>query len=203
MNRNKEQTQKRIFEALATLLSQGGFRDIGINAIAREAGCDKVLIYRYFGGLEGLLREFAANEDVLPDISQAPHLRELAATGSYPDLAKAILSHFSRELRKKTMLQEIMRWEMIERNELTDAIADERERQGVTLLDTFGPEMPYDLPAVASILSAGITYLALRSKTADVYNGIDLTSDEGWQRIEDGVNLLIDRTFSVIEEDQP
>ena len=36
----------------------------GINAIARQAGCDKVLIYRYFDNLDGLLQRVADNNDL-------------------------------------------------------------------------------------------------------------------------------------------
>ena len=33
--------------------------------IARTAGVDKVLIYRYFGGLDGLLTKFSETADIL------------------------------------------------------------------------------------------------------------------------------------------
>ncbi len=36
---------------------------MGVNALAREAGFDKVLIYRYFGDLDGVYRAFAAQSD--------------------------------------------------------------------------------------------------------------------------------------------
>ena len=45
---SKDSTIKQIINALAHLLATEGFHAIGINAIAREAGVDKVLIYRYF-----------------------------------------------------------------------------------------------------------------------------------------------------------
>lgn len=75
MPRNRQLTQKRIQEAALALLHREGFEAWGVNRIAREAGIDKVLLYRYFGSLEGLLQKivdetsFWPVPDDLPDHS--------------------------------------------------------------------------------------------------------------------------------------
>ncbi|HRW79035.1 MAG TPA: helix-turn-helix domain-containing protein, partial [Candidatus Sabulitectum sp.] len=53
--RDSEKTREAIMDALERILTREGFTGVGVNALAREAGVDKVLIYRYFGSLEGLL----------------------------------------------------------------------------------------------------------------------------------------------------
>lgn len=50
-----KETEKRLLEAVSKIIEEEGFTQIGINRIAKKAQCDKVLIYRYFGGLDGLL----------------------------------------------------------------------------------------------------------------------------------------------------
>ena len=50
-----KETEKRLLEAVSHIVENDGFTKIGVNRIANQAGCDKVLIYRYFGGLDGLL----------------------------------------------------------------------------------------------------------------------------------------------------
>ena len=47
--------EKRLLIAVSQIIENEGFSKIGVNKIAKQAKCDKVLIYRYFGGLEGLL----------------------------------------------------------------------------------------------------------------------------------------------------
>jgi len=42
--RNREATRARLIESVGNLLAREGFRAVGINAVAREAGVDKVLI---------------------------------------------------------------------------------------------------------------------------------------------------------------
>ena len=55
IKKGRLQTEQKILQALGQVLLEQGFPAVGINAVARQAGCDKVLIYRYFNGLEGLL----------------------------------------------------------------------------------------------------------------------------------------------------
>jgi AcrR family transcriptional regulator len=65
MVRNKEDTKSRILQAVGKLLAESGFNSLGINAIAKEAGVDKVLIYRYFTDLPTLLQTFGREGDYL------------------------------------------------------------------------------------------------------------------------------------------
>ena len=58
-----KETEKRLLEAVSHIVENDGFTKIGVNRIANQAGCDKVLIYRYFGGLDGLLVEWAKRHD--------------------------------------------------------------------------------------------------------------------------------------------
>lgn len=192
MERDREKTMERIFEALAGLLAEQGFSKAGVNAVAQRAGVDKVLIYRYFGGMPGLLAAFAEREEFWPGIESLIPPRSDTEIPHPAELAKSVLIGYARALRNRPVTREILRWELIERNELTDALAEHRERQGLRFLDRFGSHPDLDLPALASILYAGIIYLALRSKTADVFNGIDITSDRGWERIERAIEFLID-----------
>jgi AcrR family transcriptional regulator len=74
MNRNREDTRNRILEAALAVLAEEGFGPLGVNAVARRAGCDKKLIYRYFDGMEGLCA--AMGEAVAEELTGAlgPHL---------------------------------------------------------------------------------------------------------------------------------
>ena len=68
--RSRLQTEKRILDAVSTILLERGFQTIGINEVARQAGCDKVLIYRYFGGLEELLLAFAETTNLWWEVDE-------------------------------------------------------------------------------------------------------------------------------------
>jgi AcrR family transcriptional regulator len=198
MPRNSQQTRKKIIAAVSRLLSRSGFRNLGVNAIAREAGVDKVLIYRYFGGIPELLRTYAEEGDFWPTAEELLAGLRGKLPPSNADLAAKLLIEFGRALRRRPITQEIMRWELLERNELTDALAHYREEQGMKLIrmvrDARGLDL--DIQALGSLLSAGQTYLILRSKTAAVYNGLRLGSDRDWNRIEKNIEHLVRLAFA-------
>jgi AcrR family transcriptional regulator len=195
-HRDREKTRKKILAAVGRLLARKGSKGLGINAIAREAKVDKVLIYRYFGGIGELYRAFALEGGTFPTLEELAEGRLPELPNLQPaELAKVIIVGFGRAIRRRPITREMMRWELQERNELTEEMAKERERQALQWL-TLAPDLHgADLPAVASILVAGQVYLTLRSKTTDKYNGIDLNSEAGWKRIEAAVALLSDLFF--------
>ncbi len=191
MERDRSTREQDIIAALERLLRKDGFRSLGINAIAKEAGCNKVLIYRYFGGLEGLFHTFAQKMSLLSPPT------EIKPTES--SLSQNTLSIFTNQiesLKNNTLLKEIMKWELIEQNELTNALANEREEKSNEIMKKALPlfsseEHEIDLEAITAILSAGLSYLMLRADTARYFNGVDLQSDAGWNRIENGLEQLI------------
>jgi AcrR family transcriptional regulator len=200
LTRDSDATRKRILAAVGDLLARQGFQEIGINAVARKAGLDKVLIYRYFGGMPQLLRAFAQQGEFWPTIGQLLG-RKLTEIGDMDvaDLSVALLKGYLRELRKRVTTQEVLRWEVVQRNELTDELAAVREAQGLEILDLLpaadGAAGDRDLAAVGALLHAGVMYLVLRSKTADAYMGVDLQTEEGWSRIERAIESLAGACF--------
>jgi len=86
--RNRDLTAAKIIEAVGLVLARDGFDKIGINAIAREAGVDKVLIYRYFEGLPKLLSAWAASGAFWPTVQELidaspPNLMSLSLAQRY------------------------------------------------------------------------------------------------------------------------
>jgi AcrR family transcriptional regulator len=65
--RNRPATEDRIRSAAWRLLEREGLPSWGVNAVAREAGVDKVLLYRYFGGHEELLLHLLERHRFWPD----------------------------------------------------------------------------------------------------------------------------------------
>jgi len=194
--RGKEETRAKILEAVGEILSEEGFGGIRINNISRRAGVDKVLIYRYFGDLPGLLREFASRGDYWPSMDG---LVEEVGEGRRPpraaDLAVALLKGYMRGLRDSPTAQELLLGELVSRNELSEASARKRERQGADLIEALVGATPdaraVDVTAMAALLSAGLTFLMLRARTSEAYLGIDISSKEGWGRIERAMEELV------------
>lgn len=58
--RDRDATAARVIGAAATILGRDGATALGVNALAKVAGCDKQLIYRYFDGLDGVMAALGA-----------------------------------------------------------------------------------------------------------------------------------------------
>ena len=194
--RNKEKTKQKLLNAVGSIITKEGFEKIGVNAIAKEAGVDKVLIYRYFGGLNGLLEAYVFQKDYYSNLKK--QIAKKVTTGNEKDVINAIkdmLLGQANEMFNDKELQEILRWEVVNKNEITDALAAERENQSIWLLNQIEKVIDSDetdMPALTAILAGGISYLILRAKHASLVNGIDIKTEEGWDRIEKTLSQIVD-----------
>jgi AcrR family transcriptional regulator len=192
MVRNKEATKARILQAVGKLLAESGFGALGINAIAREAGVDKVLIYRYFESLPNLIRTFAQDSYYLSGIIIPP---ELENASSLADGLVALLLYYQKELQERPITQEIMRWELMGDNDLTKEIVNARYKIGVTRLkyleDKFGKPAEPDIVAMLTLLAAGVVYLLLRAKNNTGIADLSFSSAESWDRIDAMIAKMI------------
>ena len=98
-SRDRAKTETAILDAVSRLILRDGMSGVGINALAREAGVDKVLIYRYFDDLDGLYRAYAEHGDFWWAVEGM-----LAATEGATDAADALkrgLRHPTAAVRQR------------------------------------------------------------------------------------------------------
>jgi AcrR family transcriptional regulator len=197
--RNREATRARLIQAVGTLLAREGFKGLGVNAVAREAGVDKVLIYRYFGGMPELMASFGREGDFWPSIKELAG-GDIEAFGrhSVTEQLSQLANNFLTAIRKRPITQEILAWEMVERNDLTVELETIRENTMMNFFDMFFPSTGSgpDIAAMGAIIGAGISYLVSRGRQISIYNGVDLQSEEGWKRLEDAIDTMIQGLFA-------
>lgn len=187
--RDSRKTRRVILDAAARLLARDGFQRFGVSAVAREARVDKVLIYRYFGGAEDLLRALASEGGLFPALDE---LLPAELSGSPRALARHALLEYARWLRRHPYALALFRWELLESNDLTAALAACREDFARSLLARLPVQASIDLPALAAILAAGVTLLALRTGAQSTFCDVPLERESDWRRIEDALSLLVD-----------
>jgi AcrR family transcriptional regulator len=192
--RNVDATKRRLVEAVGAILARDGFSRLGVSAIAHEARTDKVLIYRYFGGLPQLFEAYAESGNFWPTVEEMAGgtLEELMTLPLEARVERAVGSYI-RQIRSRPLTQEILAWELSERNEVTSRLEGVRERRGLALMKALGHDLPadVDLPSLASVLAGAVHYLLLRARKIRVFNGIDLRTDEGWTRLEAAARSMI------------
>ncbi len=183
MGRGAEGTKERLVEAAERVLTRDGHGAVGVNAVAAECGVDKVLIYRYFGGLPQLLERVRERRRMWPALGE--HADGAASLDAA--IGRSLLA-IARELREDPLLREAMLWERVEANPLTEGLATEREREMGELLETLRTRhrVPayLDVQALFALLAAGLVHLSTRPSECAKIFGIDPNSDDDWQRIE-------------------
>jgi AcrR family transcriptional regulator len=192
--RDRGATEARILAAVGAVLARDGFGGVGVNAVARQAGVDKVLIYRYFGGLPELLATWGRSGRFWPGIDEL--------LGADPESFLALpvaeryarfIEHFIDGLRERPQTLEILAAEVLERNELTAILEAEREAWGEQASRLLGGEefaQRPELQGLTLLLVAGVQYLLVRSRRIRIFGGIDIRSDAGWATLKSAVRLM-------------
>lgn len=171
---------------MGQVLAREGFGGIGVNAIAKQAGVDKVLIYRYFGGLPELLAFYGGSGQFWPGVDELLDPETAAPPPPLVQRLDVLLERFIAALQRRPLTIEILAWETVERNELTAVLESVREdwgRELETRLRARHPDISGDIPALMIVFTAAIQYLLVRARTIRVYGGIDLHTQAGWTRL--------------------
>ena len=189
---DRKGTEESIISAVDSLILKKGFAGLGVNAIAKEAGISKVLIYRYFEDYEGLLEAWALKNCYWLTLDKKSLKAENLSTG----VKDAVLG-MSKDLMNQPVKREVLRWLLSQKSRAGNHVMKKLEERGVQLTEEFTKEnkisSDLDMQALFAVITAGINYLALLSDRADVYNGISLQGEDGWERIADCLSGLMSR----------
>jgi len=197
--KDRQATEARIVAAFKELIEERGVRNAGVNAVAEKAGVNKVLIYRYFGGMEGLCARLAAELDP----SSLNYAERIALTlDPEADIKTQLVSglrDFQRRLAKDEFSLALMTEELSGENELTKALAAARERTGSALGAIIEERLEAsrmsgktkDVQARLAVVSAALYYLTLRARGVRLFNSLDIGGDDGWERLYEAMADMV------------
>ena len=189
--RDRDRTRQAILVAARELLAEKGFGGWGVNAVARAAGCDKQLIYRYFGGLEGLAEAIGA--EMVTWLEEALAARPGAPPTSYAELMARLATTLLDALRGNRLAQRILAWELTEPSPLATSFAEARGKALAAWVarERGALQRPagVDAPVLNALLVAGVQQLVLSGAAGGRFMGIVL-DDAGWERVRNGVAAM-------------
>ncbi len=194
--KNKELTKDRILRTVERLLVDEGFSALGINRIANEAGVAKVLIYRYFGDLEGLLDHFVKSADFWPtreEIIDLP-LDEFFALDLRERIRRVMLN-FIGSLGQRPQTMAILAWEMSGNPSLTRVMEDALGQFSDQITETLSHDektIHPQLRGMLSVLSAGMVHLGLAYQHHQRFASLRLENADDWKRVVKALNTMID-----------
>ena len=185
MKKDRAATEDKIYESFLSLLEEKGPQAVGINAIAKKAGVSKELIYRYFGGLQGLLLQLAKKGDFFRSML-ALHDKDLATVEDLKEFAKS----GTQELRENKLTQEILRWQLLENNEVTRDLFKYSNKEIGKMFAISDKDS--SLNHAFQLMIGGYVYFTLLSKFNKKFITTDLTSQESWDNFDKAIEKTID-----------
>ena len=193
--RDREATKLRLLKAVGTLLARQGFSAFGVNSLAREAGTDKTMIYRYYGSVGNVLKAYAEQGDFWPSDEELLNGRSPLEFTSRPasEVIPLILCNWIDALRRRPITLEILAWEMVERNEVTAVLEDLRERQAQRFYQIFGEAIQgssVDLRMLPTILICAIHYILLRARKINRFGSLDLRDEATFDQLKSFIHDL-------------
>jgi len=186
--------EEKLVQAVGPVLAQVGFNRFDAGLVAREAGVKRVNVFRFFGGLPGLVAAYGESSHFWPTVEEllvetTEHFKDLPPEQQVAAFFKSMLI----TLRRRPLTLDIMAWEALERNELSKRLEDVRVRISLEYFENLQGDIPesIDLSAIVALLAGAVHFLTIRSRNARTFGGIDLESEAGWRRIEKAIELLM------------
>jgi AcrR family transcriptional regulator len=191
VRRNRAKTTQRIVEAFETVLAERGLQYVGVNRVAEQAGVSKVLIYRYFGGLDGLIEHYIKMGRLYPEFQ--PAVLEQLRPNSEAELGRVWhrqLTQLFRQFRSSKAARELLKANVIEEDITATAASKAQDDEIQRLVKQLSFVEGADSEALSAITIGAMSYLTLLADNNRTLVGIDLRSEAGWKRIEQAVKLI-------------
>lgn len=194
--RDRKATEAAIVRAFEAVLLRDGIQGLGVNAVAQEAGVNKVLIYRYFHDFQGLARHWAENSSFWPS--------EFELIGDDPEEFKKldvrdrvvkVLGNYIDEVRARPRTVEMLAGDLVSPNETTRALSDGMVRPGKDVskyieLDSADKDITDRVWKMIFFTSAMTAFFSVRERNNPQFLGFDLTDDDSWEFIRESIREI-------------
>ena len=188
-------------DAVSAIILEKDFNALGVNAIAQKAGISKVLIYRYFGSYDELLKKWAIKSHFWSEPEQTDHDFSEKNLIKAKEIVTDIFIRQIRMMRNNPILRKLIRWHISSESPLSASIMAEVEAEGRKLSDNFRKNFSTDLEleGMTALIIGGIYYLGIISDRVDVFNGVSLNDLDSENRLELAVCEWTDIIFKCLK----
>ncbi len=192
--RNRANTERAIFLAARGLLAEHGFQGFGINAVARRAGCDKQLIYRYYGGLDGLIDAIGEElgswvNDKIPQDTGGMFIL------TYGDLMEKLSMYFMEALRDDPLVCKIVAWEVSQDTPQVRRLSESRMKALSKWLEKMRGSLTLpkgiDTATTNALLFASIQHMVISASVSGQFAGVSLKTEKDWEKVAAAVRRLV------------
>ncbi len=196
--RDGMQRRERLVAAVGPVLAETGYPGLTMDAVCAHARVPRQAAYAEFKGLEWLVAAWAETADHWPTLEEliGPDGERLRGLDLGGKLALMYGNYIDALLRRPRTL-DILAREGVERTALTRIVEETRVRRSLEFFEHVTDEFPedIDMSALVALMAAAVVALAVKSRNTGAYGGVDLRSDEGWQRFRRTIEALLGRAM--------
>lgn len=197
--RTKADITEDIRKAAVDQILKRGFSSSFVTEIIKRAKIEPPVFYHRYKDLDEFYSEFVKGYDYwFSDIAD----RAMKSTDNPKVQFLALMEGLQESLKEKSVMQELLRWEVAEGNDTTKRTASLREMFTLPLAEkykTLFENSSIDFVALTSLLIGGLYYLHLHKERSTFCN-IDITKDSGMDRINKAIKTFTDMVFSYLEK---
>lgn len=171
-----------------------GFSGSLVSEIIKKAKIEPVVFYNRYQNLEEFFSEFVKGYDYwFSDVAKEANKQETPH-----DQFIALIEGLQECMIEKSVMQELIRWEIAEGNDITKRTASIREMFTLPLAEKYDnlfKNSGIDFVAIATIIISGLYYLYLH-KDRSTFCNIDMNTEEGRNRVNQAIKFLSELLFS-------
>ena len=196
--RDRPATEQAILDAFEAVLVREGVLGLGVNAVASEAGVNKVLIYRYFGDFPGLAKRWADESEIWPSaLEMIGGDPESFAKLSVKQRVKVAMGNYMDTVRQRPILIELLAAELCYPGEISRVLEEAVAQPGTALNDYVrvsegGEEFRERNARLIPVVNAVTAYMTIRERNNPKYLGLEL-GDETWNRLRETIDEIVER----------
>lgn len=196
--RTKADIAEDIRQAAVAQVIERGFSSSLVTEIIRKARIEPRVFYNRYKDISEFYGQFVKEYDYwFSDIAE----NAMKSSDDPKTQFVNLMLGLQGTLKGKTIMQEILRWEITEGNETTNRMAMLREMFTLPLVKYYTvlfKNSDIDFVALGSLMIGGLYYLSLH-KERSTFCGIDLTREEDIERVNKAIYCFAEVMFSFLE----
>lgn len=189
----REATEALLVDAFGRIVQRHGLRYVGVNEVVKEAGVGKALLYRYFGGLPGLVEAWGRENRIWPKLVDMVPL-SAAPGASAAQVLKNIVVRNAQVHHDDPVRVEMLADELMTPTAISGALGEIRKQVGRDHAALFARNRDFrDHHLTMVVMMAAASYLAMRAVKAPRFMGEDLADAATWARLMAEIEAIIER----------
>lgn len=193
----RQATEAQIVAAFGRVVQRNGLRNVGVNEVVKEAGVGKALLYRYFGGLPGLVQAWGQKNRVWPPLANLEPLSAGSAEDSPAAQLARIVQRNAEVHRADSVRIEMLADELMTPTAISGALSGIRRQLGRDHAAIFARNPRFrEHHLLMVVMMAAASYLAMRAVKAPRFMGEDLADEATWKRVMREIGRIIDRAVA-------